>query len=273
MSKRTFCKICCSEAAFAFSRGWSGHPHTFPYYRCTNPQCNFLYTDYIDSWSDEQLSSLYDGHICGGGKERAHLPLDKVNLGKILLPDAKKILDIGCGEGWGVSTLRKAGFEAYGYDVVPPKVCHEYIATGHQESITGTYDIVTAIEVLEHLVDPISTCHWIASLLRKGGIFAFSTYTFDPNKHDANWWYLNHVGHVSLHTRSSLRLLAEATGFRVVADIFATHVWIHGDSVPTGATMQIKTKHIVKKLFDSRSYSRIGWLLKANLSKAKLTDQ
>ncbi len=248
------CKICGSETELAFNRGWSGQSYTFPYYHCTNPQCNFLYTDYLDHWSDQQISALYEGHIDGGGKGRAHLALDKVNLAKVLLPNAKKILDIGCGEGWGVYTLRKAGFEAYGYDVVPPNICHDYITTGSRELIAGTYDVITAIEVLEHLVDPIDTCNWIASLLREGGVFAFSTYTFDFNKHDVNWWYLNPVGHISLHTRSSLRLLAEATGFRVAADIFATHVWVRGNSIPFGATMSIQAKHVLKKFFDLRSY-------------------
>ena len=264
MSKSKSCKICGSEATFAFDRAWSGYHHKFPYYRCTNPQCNFLFTDYLDNWSNEQISALYDGHICAGGKERAHLPLDKVNLAKVLLPTANKILDVGCGEGLGVSTLRKAGFEAYGYDVVPPKVCQKYITTGTRESITGTYDVITAIEVLEHLADPIEACCWIASHVKEGGIFAFSTYTFDPKKHDANWWYLDLIGHISLHTRSSLRLLAESIGFRVVTDVFATHVWIRGDSVPVGAAMQIKTQHVLNKLFDSRSYKIVWNRMKAD---------
>ncbi len=258
MSKQLFCKICGSEAKFAFKGNWSGQSHTFSYYRCTNSQCNFLYTDYLDNWSEEQISALYDGHVCGGAKERAHLPLDKVNLAKSILPDAKKILDVGCGEGLGVYFLREAGFEAYGYDVVQPTICHNYITTGNQEDITETYDVVTAIEVLEHLIDPVETCHWIAGLVREGGIFAFSTYTFEPKKHDATWWYLDHIGHVSLHTRSSLRLLAEATGFRVVTDIFSTHIWIRGNSVPVGAKARIMTKYISNKVLAPRSY-RFLW--------------
>jgi SAM-dependent methyltransferase len=254
MLKTRMCKICGSEAEFMFERSWNGYTENFPYYCCKNPKCRFLYTDYLDNLSNEQISALYDGHIFGGGEDRAHLPLDKVELAKILQPNAKKILDFGSGEGLGVSILREAGFDAYGLDVVPPNVCEEYITTGTRDQLTGTYDIITAIEVLEHLIDPIEACHWIASHLREGGVFAFSTYTFEPRKHNAAWWYLDCVGHVSLHTRLSLSLLAEATGFKVVTDIFATHIWIRGDSVPLGAAKLIKMKHVLNKLFDARSY-------------------
>jgi SAM-dependent methyltransferase len=270
MSKVLFCKICGSQAKFAFlKKGWTGvnNPSSFPYYRCTNAQCDFLYTDCLDDWSDLQTSSLYDGHTCGGGKSRAHLPLDKVNLAKTILPNVKKVLDVGCGEGLGVSMLREAGFEAYGYDVITPTICQDYITVGKPNEMTETYDIVTAIEVLEHLIDPLKTCHWIASLVKKGGIFAFSTYTFDPKKHDATWWYLNYIGHVSLHTRSSLSLLAQATGFRVVTDIFATHIWIRGDSsVPIGADTLIKTKHLLNKALDSQSYNIVLNRIKNNFT-------
>lgn len=248
------CKICASEVTFVFNKSWGKQFSLMPYYQCTNPQCNFLHTDYLDNLSEEEVSKMYDEHTFADSKGRANLPLDKVNLAKVILPDVNKVLDIGCGEGYGVSTLRQAGFEAYGYDVMSPKVCNQYITTGSLNSITGTYDVITAIEVLEHLADPIDVCNRIARHVKKGGIFAFSTHTFEPNKHDANWWYLDIIGHISLHTRSSLRLLAEMTGFQVVTDVFATHVWIRDDSVPVGAATRIKTKHILNKLFDSRSY-------------------
>ena len=266
MPKSRLCKICGSETILVFNRGWSGKPYNLSYYRCNDEKCIFLHTDYIDNWSDEQISKMYEGHICGGGDQREYLPLDKVNLAKVILPNAHKILDVGSGEGLGVSVLRKAGFEAYGYDVVPPNVCQEYITTGDRACVGGTYDVVTAIEVLEHLIEPVDTCRWIASLLKEGGVFAFSTYTFDPNRHDANWWYLDIVGHVSLHTRSSLRLLAEASGFTVVTDVFSTHVWIRKDSIPTGAATKIKTKHVLKKLLDSQSYQVVWNRIKTKIA-------
>ncbi|MGF1601794.1 MAG: class I SAM-dependent methyltransferase [Thermosynechococcaceae cyanobacterium] len=133
-------------------------------------------------------------------------------------------------------------------------MCHDRITVGARDTVSGQYDVVTAVEVMEHLTDPIETCRWIASLVSPEGVFAFSTSTFSPKKHDSSWWYLKQVGHVSLHTRSSLNLLAKATGFRVVADIFSTHLWVRSDTVPLCAAPRIKLKHALKKALDKKSY-------------------
>jgi 2-polyprenyl-3-methyl-5-hydroxy-6-metoxy-1,4-benzoquinol methylase len=252
------CKICASKAEFIFQHGWSKASLTFPYYCCINDQCHFLFADCLDTLSDEQISAVYEDHwdsmSSEGSSDRA---LDKVNLVKGLLPHTRrvKVLDMGCGKGWGVETMRQAGVEAYGYDVTSPNVCSEYITVRDKESVTDSYNIITAIEVLEHLIDPIETIHWIASLLEEGGIFVFTTSTFNPRRHNANWWYLDIVGHISLHTNPSLKLLAQKTGFQVVADIWSTHIWIRADKVPLGAGVQLKTKHILRKVFDPISYS------------------
>jgi 2-polyprenyl-3-methyl-5-hydroxy-6-metoxy-1,4-benzoquinol methylase len=257
------CKICGSDSIFAFNNGWKGQSKTFPYYSCSNPKCGFLHTDYLDNLPDEEVSEIYNSYWDENtGEERSHLPLDKVKLAEILVPDVKKVLDIGSGAGWGVKTLKESGFEAYGYDIVSPKMCHESITVGPRSAVSGQYDVVTAIEVMEHLIDPIEACAWISDLVRPGGVFAFSTSTFSSKKHDDTWWYLKQVGHISLHTRSSLHLLAEATGFKVVADVFSTHLWIRSDTIPVGSAARIKLKHFLKKAFDERSYqilrSRMG---------------
>jgi SAM-dependent methyltransferase len=255
MTDATLCKVCGAESTFLFHSGWEGQPETFPYYRCSNRNCGLLHTDYLDNRSNAEISEIYNRYWeQNTGEERAHLPLDKVKLAQVIVPQAKTVLDIGSGEGWGVKTLMEAGFDAYGYDVAEPKMCHERITVGARSHVSGQYDVVTAIEVMEHLTDPIEACQWIASLVRPGGVFAFSTSTFKPSELNENWWYLKKVGHVSLHTRSSLGLLAEATGFKVVADIFGTHLWLRGNRVPLGSAPRIKLKHFLHKALDERSY-------------------
>jgi SAM-dependent methyltransferase len=246
------CKICGSPAHFTFSRGWTGQEDIFPYFQCENFNCQFLYTNYLDKMTNEEISNIYSISAWEDGmnrKQSGQLTLEKVNLAKVILPNAKRVLDVGSGRGWGVAALREAGFDAYGYDVSSPDICHEYI-TCARESVSGKYDIITALEVLEHLIDPIEACQWIATLLNEEGVFIFSTYPFNPKRHDENWWYLDHLGHVSLHTKKSLRLLADATGFRVVADIIATHVWIYGHSSSIGSGIQLKINHVLRKIAD-----------------------
>jgi hypothetical protein len=250
------CKICGSSTKEVFSRSWTGHSTSFPYFQCENIKCNFLHTNYLDQLSSAEISAIYESNYWEGmGREGSgQIAVDKAILAQVLLPQANKVLDIGSGEGWGVQSLCQSGFDAYGYDIIAPKVCNDRITVGPRECVIGTYPIITAIEVLEHLLDPIEACRWISSLLPEGGIFAFSTYLYNPQKHDQNWWYLDHIGHVSLHSKDSLRLLAEKTGFRVVSDILATHVWVRGDKVPMGADFQVKAKHISRKIMAKNSY-------------------
>jgi hypothetical protein len=267
MSQTKSCKVCDSESKLIFRRGWLSNSQTFPYYCCTNRGCRFLFTDCLDDLSDTQVAEVYasqwDSMSSEGSSSRA---LDKVNLTKSLVPKVSSVFDLGSGKGWGVDALRKAGFEAYGYDVTPPKVCADYITVGNREAVVGTYDIITAIEVFEHLIDPIEVCQWVASLMEEGSIFVFTTSTFNPNKHDINWWYLDVVGHVSLHTRASLKCLAESTGFKVISDIWSTHVWIRGDQVPPGAAMRLQTNHILSKLSNPLALKQMLNLIKLEQS-------
>lgn len=57
----------------------------------------------------------------------------------------KKILDMGCGEGWLTRALSSKGFEAYGADAIQDLLLHarkngneEYIQLSYQEIIDGT---------------------------------------------------------------------------------------------------------------------------------------
>ncbi|MGF1601207.1 MAG: hypothetical protein ACFCU8_04170 [Thermosynechococcaceae cyanobacterium] len=126
MMKSIPCKICGSDSTVIFHSGWNGQPQTFPYYRCVSSKCGFLQTNYLDALSDGQVSQIYDSYWSENtGEGRAHLPLEKVKLAEVLIPEVKTVLDIGSGEGWGVQTLQQSGFEAYGYDIVSPKRMYE----------------------------------------------------------------------------------------------------------------------------------------------------
>jgi SAM-dependent methyltransferase len=249
------CKICGSSAKLTFEGSWTNVDATLSYYQCQNNSCNFLYTDHLDRMSDDEVSALYNIPYWRDSmvrEEMGQLVLDKVNLAKTVNPNLKSVLDVGCGQGLGVKALRDEGYEGYGYDVSPPKVCPEYITVGSRDQIDGQFDAITALEVMEHLVDPVEACQWIANLLPEGGVYVFSTYTFNSDKHDKNWWYLDHVGHVSLYTEKSLAILAKQTGFTVAANLMATHVWVKGDSVDLSMNAKLWVKHIANKISDPK---------------------
>lgn len=72
----------------------------------------------------------------------------------------KRVLDVGCAKGFLVECLRERGVEAYGFDVSEYAIRHVrqdvrrycWVASATQP-IRGRFDLITCIEVLEHLPD------------------------------------------------------------------------------------------------------------------------
>ena len=103
---------------------------------------------------------------------------------------AKEIIDIGCGGGILSESLAKLGGKVTGIDMgsEPLNVAKlhalESGLTINYEKITaeekakqcsGTFDMVTCMEMLEHVPDPASIIKACADLVKPGGLVFFST--------------------------------------------------------------------------------------------------
>ncbi|MDX8377872.1 MAG: bifunctional 2-polyprenyl-6-hydroxyphenol methylase/3-demethylubiquinol 3-O-methyltransferase UbiG [Mariprofundales bacterium] len=109
---------------------------------------------------------------------------------------AAKILDVGCGGGILCESLAKLGAELDGIDRAGKALSvarlhaeqssleklhyHEANAESWAEQHAGSYDIVTCLEVLEHVPDITSVCTACAKLLKPGGMFFFATINRTP---------------------------------------------------------------------------------------------
>ena len=137
----------------------------------------------------------------------------------------KRILDVGCGEGVFLSTISdewsKQGVEpsAVGASLARQKnldVAHGLLDTSHQYQV----DLISALDVIEHIVDPH---HFVESLkqhLRPGGLVLLLT--GDAGSYPAKvagpqWSYLRWCGHISVFSQSGLRKLLAVHGFEVLA--------------------------------------------------------
>jgi 2-polyprenyl-6-hydroxyphenyl methylase / 3-demethylubiquinone-9 3-methyltransferase len=102
----------------------------------------------------------------------------------------KAVLDVGCGGGILSESMARAGAKVLGVDLgqgvldvaelhaMEAKVPVTYRAVAAEElsrECPGTFDVVTCMEVLEHVPDPGATLGALAQLVRPGGDVVVST--------------------------------------------------------------------------------------------------
>ncbi|MCA5918097.1 bifunctional 2-polyprenyl-6-hydroxyphenol methylase/3-demethylubiquinol 3-O-methyltransferase UbiG [Pectobacterium brasiliense] len=102
----------------------------------------------------------------------------------------KKVLDVGCGGGILAESMAREGADVTGLDMgaeplqvarlhaLESGVTVDYVqetVEAHAHAHPGLYDVVTCMEMLEHVPDPQSVVQACARLVKPGGHVFFST--------------------------------------------------------------------------------------------------
>jgi 2-polyprenyl-6-hydroxyphenyl methylase/3-demethylubiquinone-9 3-methyltransferase len=102
----------------------------------------------------------------------------------------KQVIDVGCGGGILSESLAKLGAKVTGIDMgteplnvaklhaleMGLSINYQKITVEEKAQIEGTaFDIVTCMEMLEHVPDPASVVQACAALVKPGGLVFFST--------------------------------------------------------------------------------------------------
>lgn len=102
----------------------------------------------------------------------------------------RRALDVGCGAGLLAEPLARLGASVTGLDAAPESIAvartHaagqglsiDYRAVGVETLTDERFDLVTAMEVIEHVVDPAAFVRALARVLAPGGLLVLST----PNR-------------------------------------------------------------------------------------------
>ncbi len=145
-------------------------------------------------------------------------------------PDAKTILEIGCGFGHTLLEARKSGFEkADGIEFSKEALtaCEKAglnVRRGDDKlslkNAKGKYEIIAAYSVLEHLYNPFDFVKSVKRFLKAGGLVFFRV----PET-DSKGPYLSLVDHFWHFTKKSLNRILERSGFEII-DVFESGIYV-----------------------------------------------
>ena len=149
---------------------------------------------------------------------------------------AKRVFDLGCGNGFVADLLEKHGYDVTGVDpsddgirlarqYYPHLKLHKGSAYDDLAGTYGTYPIVISLEVVEHVYDPRSYSATLYSLVGDGGVAVISTpyhgywknlalaLAGQMDRHYSPLW--DH-GHIKFWSIDTLRQLLREAGFKSI---------------------------------------------------------
>jgi 2-polyprenyl-6-hydroxyphenyl methylase/3-demethylubiquinone-9 3-methyltransferase len=110
----------------------------------------------------------------------------------------KRVVDVGCGGGILAEAMARAGAQVKGIDLaekplsvarlhgLESRIPVDYEAVSAEDLAArepASYDVVTCLEVLEHVPDPSRTVGACATLVRPGGHLFFATINRNPKSY------------------------------------------------------------------------------------------
>ena len=192
---------------------------------CT--ECHTLYSPYTPWYTSETYYGNYYEHPFS-----EEPPIVAQRLREIMAEFSKyrlrnHLLDVGCGAGLLLQIARENGWNAHGLDVSESSVKHvrtlglevfqgELNQAGFE---TERFDVITAVEFVEHLVDPMTVVSEVHRVLRPGGLFWLTTPhagSLTARLKGLSWRSISPPEHLQLFSIEGMRKLLLRAGFRDV---------------------------------------------------------
>ena len=136
---------------------------------------------------------------------------------------SKRLLDIGAGSGILVEEAQKLGYLAEGVepskwlcDKAVERGLHVHLGTLPHQSLTPPYDIVTLVDVIEHVSNPVELLKLIYPVMSENGLGVVVTpdvSSFTARLMGYRWWHYR-IAHIGYFNRTTLELALAKANFK-----------------------------------------------------------
>ncbi|HJV34866.1 class I SAM-dependent methyltransferase [Geomonas sp.] len=251
------CRACGVETNAAFT-GIVLQKIPVTYHAC--PACGTLQL-HTPNWLDEaySLNHYPDPDVSRLMRSLAVQRVIRCLRAESLLPKVPRCLDEGAGLGLLVCLLRDDGYDAWGHDpYAKPVFAERYIS---RELPAGFFDLITAIEVIEHTVETIDFVQELAERLSPKGTLLLSTELYDSTRFPdpSKWTYLaqDYGQHISFLSSMGLQAVAAKANLHWWASLeFAGSKCIHllsKEAPSRWSQMRLRRRHLrVEKDFKKK---------------------
>jgi len=220
------CPFCAVRSEFLYTIDRFTDP--FPIYRC--PRCKLQMRA-----TDASPHRFYTEEYYTGKAEYAYVDERsqrrffeavwdaRLKTIKKHVPPPADFLDVGCAFGGFALCAGKHGYRPRGLDISPYAV--KEANQGGLDARVGElcdlytskerYDVVTLIEVIEHIADPIRAFETLSRIVRPGGLLVLQTANFDglQAKRAGSKYHYYLPGHLYYYSKSNLRTILKRYGF------------------------------------------------------------
>ena len=226
-AKKTACPVCSHSMEFLYTIDRFSNP--FDIFVC--PECGLQ-----KKHSANEDENIYYGEDYYSGRaeysyidERKFIPYHRhvwkarlKNIARYVAPPSD-FLDIGCAFGGFALEAKQMGYRAKGLDISDYAVQYAVKSgldakAGKLEDIPfpeNSFDIVTMIEVIEHVSDPKKAFHILSDMIRPGGLLILQTANFEglQAKHKKSDYHYYLPGHLHYYSKSNLEKILKRFGF------------------------------------------------------------
>ncbi len=228
MSTNVKCNMCDSED-YKYYKNIAGHNNIV---QCN--QCGLIYSNPIpdfETWSRElQKVPVFSESKLKIDENKYEIFLNEIE--SLNRKSNRKILDVGCGFGQLLANAKKRSWQVYGVEITKFKTTYVSEKFGidifcgelKQAKYPNDYfDVITALEFLEHLIDPSDFLQEARRVIKKDGILAIVVPNVESSnaKTDPLWWQSYHFFHFNA---DSLTRILKKNDFEIIKMIVNPHL-------------------------------------------------